>query len=46
MSHPQNDFSVGRVYPTKVDWWIGLILICTVVVLIGSAVPLLVGPPA
>ena len=45
MSHAQNDFSMGRVYPTKVDWWIGLILIFTVAVLIGSAVPFLVGPP-
>ena len=39
MSHVQNDFSMGRIYPTKVDWWIGLILIFTVAVLIGSAVP-------
>jgi len=36
---------MGRVYPTKVDWWIALILIFTVVVLIGSAVPFFVGPP-
>ncbi len=35
-----------RVYPTKVDWWIGLILVFTVVVLIGSAVPFFMGPPA
>jgi hypothetical protein len=37
---------MGRIYPTKVDWWIGLILIFTVVVLIGSAVPFFIGPPA
>jgi hypothetical protein len=35
-----------RIYPTKVDWWIGLILIFSVVVLIGSAVPFFIGPPA
>ena len=37
---------MGRVYPTKFDWWIGLILIFSVVVLIGSAVPFFIGPPA
>ena len=46
MSDAQNAFSMGRLYPTKVDWWIGLILIFTVAVLIGSAVPFFVGPPA
>jgi hypothetical protein len=35
-----------RIYPTKVDWWIALILIFAVVVLIGSAVPFFIGPPA
>ena len=37
---------MGRIYPTKVDWWISLILIFTVAVLIGSAVPFFIGPPA
>lgn len=37
---------MGRIYATKVDWWIGLILIFTAAVLIGSAVPFFVGPPA
>jgi len=46
VSHAQNGFSMGRLYATKVDWWIGLILIFTVAVLIGSAVPFFVGPPA
>ena len=46
MSHAQNDVSMCRVYPTKVDWWIGLILIFTIAVLIGSAVPFFIGPPA
>ena len=35
-----------RVYPTKVDWRIGLILIFNVAVLIGSALPFFIGPPA
>jgi hypothetical protein len=35
-----------RIYPTKVDWWIALILIFSVVVLIGSAVSFFIGPPA
>ena len=37
---------MGRIYPTKIDWWIGLILIFTVAVLVGSAVPFFFGPPA
>ena len=37
---------MGRIYSTKVDWWIGLILIFTVAVLIGSAMPFFIGPPA
>lgn len=37
---------MGRAYATKVDWWIGLILIFTVAVLVGSALPFFLGPPA
>ncbi|MCA9142614.1 MAG: PH domain-containing protein [Planctomycetales bacterium] len=37
---------MGRIYATKVDWWIGLILIFTLAVLIGSAFPFFFGPPA
>jgi hypothetical protein len=37
---------MGRVYATKVDWWIGVILIFTLAVLIGSAVPFFIGPLA
>ena len=46
MSYARDDFRMGRLYPTKVDWWIALILIFTVAVLIGSAVPFFIGPPA
>ena len=38
--------NIPAIYPTKVDWWIALILIFAVVMLAGSAVPLLFGPPA
>jgi hypothetical protein len=37
---------MGRIYPTKVDWWIALMLIVGVVLLVGGAVSLLFGPPA
>lgn len=38
---------MDRTYPTKVDWWIGLILVISGVVLVGSGVALLVdAPPA
>ena len=37
---------MGRTYATKVDWWIGLILIFTVTVVVGSALPFFLGPPA
>ena len=35
-----------RIYQTKVDRWLGLILAFSVAVLIAGAVPLLIGPPA
>jgi hypothetical protein len=36
---------MGHTYPSKVDWWIGLVLLFSVLALIGSAVPFFVGPP-
>lgn len=33
-----------KVYATKVDWWIGSILVLSVVVLAGTAFPLIIGP--
>jgi hypothetical protein len=34
------------MYATKVDWWIGLILLFAVATLIGSAIPFFIGPRA
>ncbi len=42
----QHDGDMTRRYMTKVDWWIGLILICSAAVLVGSALPFFLGPPA
>jgi hypothetical protein len=32
---------MGKIYPSKVDWWIGLILVTVVIGLIVAAVPIL-----
>lgn len=36
---------MDRVYRSKIDWWIGLILAGTIVALLGTGVALLVAPP-
>jgi Bacterial PH domain len=46
VSRTEDNRNMGRIYPTRVDWWIGLILIFTVAVMIGSAVPCFIGPAA
>ena len=46
MSRTSDTFGPSRVYPTKVDWWIGAILIVTVAIMLGSTVPFFVGPLA
>lgn len=37
---------MARIYTTKVDWWLGLILMFTVAALMGNALPFFFGPPA
>ena len=37
---------MDRVYRSKVDWWLGLILVITFVVMVGTGIALLVNPPS
>ena len=36
---------MDRVYRSKIDWWVGLILAGAIVAMLGTGVALLVAPP-